>query len=399
MNEVAIITSLLDDDLYKFLMGAVIFHNFPDVEVQYKFINRGGTKFPVGFAEKLNDQIYFLSQIGLTDDEEVNLKSKPFMRPTYVEWLKGFRMNPNEVVVTQQGGDLSITITGKWYKAIFWEVKLMAIISELYFRMTLIKPADDWFQRIEEKAEALNKYRESDCLWSDFGTRRRFSKNVQDAVVKVMAPYRGFIGTSNVALAMKYKVNPIGTSAHEVMMGMGGLFGVKGANRIWLKYWSDYFNGQVGIALTDTFTTDVFLRDFDGELARLWDGLRQDSGDPYEWANKVLNRYRELGIRTTHKKLVFSDALDVEKYLGLVRMFHNSATIIGGIGTNFTNDVLSEEQKAAGIKPLNMVIKLAQIRRVGGKWQNVVKLSDDKGKHTGVAETIAHVKNELGITT
>lgn len=378
-------------------MGAVILENFPNTEVAYRFINRGGTQFPVGFADELRDQIALVGKLRLTDAEAKYLETLPFIKTKYIEWLKKLKMDKNSVKVVQKGGDLEIDIRGIWVENIFWEVKLMAIISELYFQMTNVLPVDhdcdSWSDRIINKAEELQEH---NCLWSDFGTRRRFAGYVQDEVVRAMRYYKGFLGTSNVALAMKYGVNPIGTSAHEAIMGMSGIFGAKQANRVWLKYWSDYFNGELGIALTDTFTTDVFLKDFDGYQARLWDGLRQDSGDPNVWAEKVLNHYKRLGIPSIGKKLVFSDNLNVGKFIKLCETWGDKAIIIGGIGTNFTNDVVTAEQTAKGIRPLNMVIKLTQIHN-GSSWQDVVKLSDDIGKHTGHRDTITYVKKELGI--
>lgn len=395
-----LIHSLLDDDWYKLTMGSVVFHNFPNAEVEYEFINRGKTKFPKGFDRELNYQIGLLAVLGLTRDEEAWLKTIPYMRPTYAEWLFGFRMNPGEVTFEQNGGDLKVQVRGPWYKAIFWEVKLMAIISELYFRLTAQEKDKDWELRLRRKAFDLS---DNGCFWIDFGTRRRYSYEVQDAVVRIMKTYKGFLGTSNPHLAMKHGVVTHGTYAHESIMGMSALYGVRMANKMWMKHWSDYFGGSLGVALTDTFTTEKFLEDFGSYEARLFDGVRHDSGDPSLWADKkILPHYRNMNIPTNNKRLVFSDNLmvahpGVEKdeqgrynYVHLSLKYRNYAQPVGGIGTFLTNDV------GNNVKPLNMVIKMTKAN-FGHGWVDVVKLSDVSGKHTGDTNAIKKAKEELGI--
>lgn len=380
---------MLDCDLYKFNMGSVVFHLFPRAIVTYEFFNRGKTVFPKGFANALQYQIEALSKLALTPDEEDWMVEKiPYARPTYIEWLSGYRMNPDEVDILQDfDGFLHITITGPWYRTIYWEVKLMAIISELYFRMTGQKMADDWQWRIVNKADKLSK---AGCYWIDFGTRRRFSLAVQDEVVRVMANKNGFLGTSNMHLAHKYGVTPHGTYAHECLMAMSALYGVRMADKMWRKHWSEHYEGNVGVALTDTFTTEAFLRDFGTYDARLFDGCRQDSGDPIAWGHKMLAHYKKLNILATNKRMVFSDNLNVSKYIGIHNTFQGVAQPVAGIGTNFTNDV--------GVKALNMVIKLTSAD-FGQGVVDVVKLSDDAGKHTGNKFAIDLAKLELGIKT
>lgn len=391
-----IITSMLDGDLYKINMGSVVFHLFPRAIVEYTFFNRGKTEFPKGFAEALISQVNLLANVALTDDEAEWLKKIPYMRPTYVEWLKGYRMNPKEVTITQVNGYLCIKIRGPWYRTIYWEVKLMAIISELYFIMTGQTPDTEWEQRIENKGVLLQT---EGCHWIDFGTRRRFSKAVQEAVCRQMRMLNGFLGTSNPYFAFKYKLTPNGTYAHECVMAMSALYGVRMADKMWRKSWSEHFEGDVGVSLTDTFTTDFFLRQFDKYDAHLYDGLRQDSGVPYDWAdNKVLPFYSRMRINPIGKRLVFSDSLGVApknelmagknyNYVRIDHTYRKVAQPVGGIGTNFTNDV--------GVKPLNMVIKLTAAD-FGQGMVNVVKLSDDKGKHTGDANAIARALQEIG---
>jgi nicotinate phosphoribosyltransferase len=203
-----------------------------------------------------------------------------------------------------------------------------------------------------------------------------------------MKDYKGFLGTSNPYLAFKYGVNPQGTYAHECIMAMSALYGVRMADIMWRKHWSDHYEGNVGVALTDTFTTDVFLRNFGTYDARLFDGCRQDSGDPKEWGHKMLEHYKKLNIASLNKRFVFSDNLNVDKAVGLNLEFEKDAQPIFGIGTNFTNDV--------GVKPLNMVIKMTAADFGHGEV-NVIKLSDDAGKNTGKSDAVHQVKTELGL--
>ena len=387
MNYEPIIKSMLDDDLYKINMGSVVFHLFPNAWVTYEFINRGKTIFPSGFAKELKEQVQAVAAIRLTAAEALWMQSIPYLRRTYIEWMRGYQMNPEEVLINQTAGILSIKIEGPWYRTIYWEVKLMAMISELYFKMTGEEADQEWHYRMGKKGNDLQEF---ECHWIDFGTRRRFSYEIQDALVKEMKHYRGFLGTSNPHLAMKHGVKPHGTFAHECVMAMAALYGPRMANHMWQRHWSDHFDGNVGVALTDTFTTDVFLRDFGTYEARLFDGVRQDSGDPINWAIQMKHHYEKLGISTRDKRFVFSDGLDTDKYISIdtrVRLF---AQPVGGIGTHFTNDV------GEHVKPLNMVIKLTSANFGQGSI-DVVKLSDNEGKHTGNPDAIAQVKRELGI--
>lgn len=381
-----IITSMLDDDLYKFNMGSVVFHDFPNAVVTYKFILRSKVPFPRGFDSELQNQLELLSKLTMTDEEaDWMLKAIPYQRPTYIEWLRHYHMNPREVEVKQLNGTLEIHIRGYWFRTIYWEVKLMAIISELYFRITGQPPTGEWKTRIYTKAKKLS---DTGCHWIDFGTRRRHSYEVQDKLVEIMKDYKGFLGTSNPHFAMKYGLTPSGTYAHECLMAMSALYGPRMADKMWRKHWSAHFNGNVGVALTDTFTSKVFWRDFDTYDARLFDGCRQDSGDEYEWGNNMIAHYRKLGILISNKRMVFSNGLDTDKYIAIDQYFRKFAQPCGGIGTHFTND--------CGVIPLNMVIKLATADFGNGSI-GVVKLSDDPGKHTGQTEDVELVKKELGI--
>lgn len=384
-----IIKSLLDTDLYKLTMGQVVWKDFPNARVKYTFTNRGNTKFPDGFVDVLRNELRHMSSLSLTRDERNWMEVQGVFLPTYIDWFSGYKYDDTEIVMFQENGVLTISIIGYWYKTIYWEVPLMALISELYFKLTNQKIASDSFERIIGKA---TKLQDAAGYWSDFGTRRRYSYEVQKEVVDRMRRYTKFLGTSNPHFAIKYGINAIGTSAHEATMAMQGIYGVRNCNAMWMKHWYEMYRGKLGIALTDTVTTDVFLKDFDGLLARIFDGVRHDSACPYEWGEKIINHYNKLKINPLDKTLVFSDGLTTDTYYDLAKYFHHRVgKVVGGIGTHLTNDV--------GVTPLNMVIKLAGIIPTNNDqdYIGVVKLSDTPGKHSGSQTAVANVKYQLGI--
>jgi nicotinate phosphoribosyltransferase len=388
-RHIPIITSLLDTDWYKFTMGQVVFHEFPDAWATYKFINRGKTQFPEGFDKALKKELKALSKVALTDAETDWLFFNTGLKHDYIEFLYDFWFDPNQVDIAQKDGVLDITISGPWQETILWEVPLMAIISELYFRMTGKVPDEETFTRMTDKADKLSQ---AGVQWSDFGTRRRFSKGIQEAVNMLMGAKEGFLGTSNPYFAMIFNMRPVGTYAHESVMAMQGMYPYAPAetNRRWMQLWMhEYQSQKARIALTDTLTTEVFLRDFDKEMADAFDGVRQDSGDPFAFARLIIKHYKDLGIDPKTKKIVFSDSLDADKAIALHREFSGEINCVMGIGTYLTND--------CGHKPLNMVIKLSQIDFGDGDVYSVVKLSDDPGKYTGDAATAKRIKEQLGL--
>ncbi|MCR5456346.1 MAG: nicotinate phosphoribosyltransferase [Bacteroidales bacterium] len=384
-----IINHITDNDLYKFTMQYAVVSLFPLSKVRYKFINRGADNFPEGFAAKLQEEVNAMQSLQLSKDEyDFMLQKCYYLPPAYLDFLAGYRFDPNEVHISQQGGHLDIAIEGYWYKTILWEVPLMAIISELYFRMTNQpgNPAADNEAVAKQKAE---KYQALGIKVADFGTRRRFSYQNHDDVIKALNNYSNtYVGTSNVYLAMKYNNTPIGTHAHEWFMYHAAQYGYKYANRASLENWVKIYRGDLGIALSDTFTTEVFFRDFDTLFAKLFDGVRHDSGDPLEFADKTINHYKKLRINPLSKTIVFSDALNPQMVEKITNYCKGKIGMSYGIGTNFTNDV--------GVQPLNMVIKLSEVL-TGNRWTQVVKLSDTPGKHTGNDEIVSRIKAELGI--
>ena len=389
-----IITSLLENDLYKFTMQQLALNQYPDVEVEYSFVNRGQTFFPKDFGKKLKAQINRIEQLKFKPDEIQFLrKNAPFLKESYLRWLSQFSPKAKHVMVIQSGGRLKIKINGPWVETIYWEVPLMAVISELYFAETGQRPEEGWQIRAAEKAARMKS---NGVNFAEFGMRRRFSSAVQDEAVQIYKRFSrdsefdgGFVGTSNVYLAYKHNVRMIGTMAHELISTLSGIHGPQSANSKMLETWVNEYNGDLGIALTDTFTTDVFLRDFRGNFARTFDGVRHDSGDPFEFTDTIVAHYESLGIDPMSKTIVFSDGLDADKAIAIAKYCRGKIKCSFGIGTNLSNDV--------GVDPLNIVIKVFRARKKRWPWIPVVKLSDEPGKNTGDPIMVKAVKVLMGI--
>jgi len=392
-----IIKYLTDTDLYKLTMQQAVIQHFPELKVRYKFIDRNQMKFPKGFAHALIYQVFQMKDIHLRDREETYLRSLPFLTDLYVDFLKGYSYDPNELTIKQDDeGYLTIDIEGYWYKSILWEVSLMGLISELYFKIVKEDEIhqgklflyDEKFHAIDQvKAERMVKH---NAYFADFGTRRRFSYDNQVRVVKNLKKFSKhcFVGTSNVRLAMQENIKPIGTMAHEWIMTIGAIYGYKMANDIAFKKWTETYGGDLGIALTDTYTTDVFFDSFDMKSSKLFDGLRHDSGDPYEFADKCIAHYKKMNIDPMSKVLVFSDGLNTKEAVKIKEYCVGKIKCSFGIGTNFTNDI--------GVKPLNIVIKISEVF-VKGHWIPAVKLSDNLGKNTGDPKEVQLCKDLLRI--
>ncbi|MCD7936158.1 MAG: nicotinate phosphoribosyltransferase [Tannerellaceae bacterium] len=384
-----IIQHFTDNDLYKFSVMLAIQRLYPRAIVRYEFMNRGETDFPEGFAEKLREEVNHMASLKLTQEEKAFITKRCyFFDPVFIDFLEGYQYNPSEVTITQRGGELKIKIEGYWYRTVLWEVPLMALISELYFRERGISPYHVVENAIE-KAEALWRMKADH---SDFGTRRRFSFEVHDQVIDTLIKHAGeyFKGTSNIWFAMKYDTIPIGTMPHEWFMFHGALYGYRSATMKALEAWVDVYQGSLGITLTDTYTTDVFLQSFNLKQAKLFDGVRWDSGDPLTFVDETLAFYRKNRIDPLSKTIVFSDSLNVRRVQEIKEYVNERIHDAYGIGTYFTNDV--------GATPLNMVIKLTAVKMSeDSQWQYAVKLSDTPGKHTGNRKEIRLCKETLGI--
>lgn len=369
-----------DNDLYKFTTMNAIQKRFPDAEVVYRFVNRGKVKFPEGFADALEKEVQSMRNLILTPEEEAYMRKKCyFFDSVFFDLLKGFRFNPDEVRISQHGGNLEVEIRGLWYRTVLWEVPVMAIISELYFKMT-----GQAAQCAEEIAfEKAKRFVNIGAEISEFGTRRRFSFVVHDQVINILKNEMGTYlkGTSNVYFGMKYNLTPIGTHPHEWFMYHGAHYGYRAANERGLANWVEVYEGNLGIALTDTYTTDNFFQSFDTKYTKLFDGLRWDSGDPFQFTEKALKHYAQHRIDPTTKTIVYSDALDFENVKKIRDYVNGRIHDVYGIGTYLTND--------AGVKPLNMVIKLFECKPKGfNEFLPTVKLSDTDGKHTGEAKEV-----------
>lgn len=364
---------------------------YPDVMARYKFINRGEHQFPVGFAEELQKEINAMASLALTKDEKNFFTTNcPYLSPAYLDFLQGYRYDPNEVKITQNGADVEVHVEGYWYRTILWEVPILCLISEIFYKLTNAQRIsnEEITKRTSDKVDLYNRL---GVTVAEFGTRRRHSYEVHDVVMKELTNHKGksFVGTSNVHFAHKYGVKPIGTHAHEWFMFHGARYGFKIANSISLDRWVKVYYGDLGIALTDTYTSDVFFGQFDKKLSKLFDGVRHDSGDPIEFGEKAIAHYEKMGINPLFKTIIFSDGLNSEKVEMITKAFKGRIGLSFGIGTNLTNDT--------DLKPMNIVMKLTEISSIDIKWTGVVKLSDEKNKHTGTPRMIALAKEMLDL--
>jgi nicotinate phosphoribosyltransferase len=385
------IKTILDNDLYKFSMQSAVIKLFPRIKVRYQFINRGKTEFPDGFAEALRKEIAKMGNLALSKEEKKYLQDRCYyFDPTYLDFLMGYRYDSSEVGVIQRDGDLQIFIEGYWYRTILWEVPILAIISELYFKMGGKEsyPESKIIDIAREKAARFNML---GVTVADFGTRRRYSFENHERIVNTLKTYGrpSFIGTSNIYFAMKYDIIPIGTHAHEWFMFHAARYGYKMANQLALDNWVEVYRGDLGFALSDTFTTDVFFKSFDTKLAKLFDGVRQDSGDPISFAEKTIEHYKKLRIDPMSKTIIFSDGLNPDAVEEIAKFCRNKIKMSFGIGTNLTNDV--------GVEPLNIVIKIIEVKSENQDWEPTIKLSDSPGKYTGDGGSIELCKGVLNI--
>ena len=387
-----IISHFTDDDLYKMTMCCAVIDNYPRAQVKYVFVDRNETVYPEGFADEVNRQIALLENVVITEDEVAFMKRKCYYIPDwFYRYLRGFRFNREWVKAWQDDeGHLHIEIEGYWSDTILLEVKLLAIISELYYLFTgQVETLDyeTYYTKSYAKAERLLS---AGCVYSDFGTRRRASFEAEDVVVRAMRDcqhahhYPGkFVGTSNVYLAMKYDLLPIGTMAHEFVCAIGGMYGPQMANFMAMEAWRHTFRGALGTYLYDSFGWDIFSLNFSEDFANLFKGLRVDSGDNFEQLDKIVEKYQSLGIDSHTKQVTFSNALDVERAIAIHRYAADKCQPSFGIGTHFTNDF-------PGIRPMNIVIKLVAVK-ITESWDfynETCKISEDKGKYTGKPEVI-----------
>ena len=386
------VRSLLDTDVYKFTTSYAYMKKYPDAEGEFSFIDRNNTEFSIEEIDDLRSHIYRLGELGLTNFEmDWCIKNIPFIPRYYWEWLRGFHFDVKKINVnSDDDGHLQITVYDKLYKVTLYEVPILAIVSEWMSKK--YKDTANISNIENVLLEKIAMAGVGQFKFSEFGTRRRFSYDVQDKVMSILA-LKGWNvcnGTSNVHFAMKYNMKVMGTHPHEWFMFHGAQFGYKHANYLAMEAWANTYQGDLGIALTDTYTSDVFFRNFSKVHAKLFDGIRQDSGDEYEFTDKAIARYKELGINPLTKTIIFSNALDFVKAGKIAEYCRGKVGCAFGIGTNLTNDL--------GVPHANIVMKLTKCKMNERQPEEyTIKLSDDLGKHLGPIEEVEIAKKTLNI--
>ncbi len=368
-----IVISLLDTDLYKFNMDQVIFHKHTDLCGKYYFKCRNkDVRFTKEMLDEINSQIDHLCTLRFRRDELDYLRSIRFIKNDYVEFLRLWRPIREYVTTSlSSDGELSVIVDGPLFSAMQFEIHLLEIINEVYFRMSydydkLLKSAEE---KLNKKIEALNDGTYT-FKFAEFGCRRRLSREWEDVVVRRLSTETDkCTGTSNVYLAMKYNLTPIGTYAHEFVQMYQGIdrYPLAYTNHYAMRDWYDEYDGDNGTALTDTITTDLFLLDFNRSMVNNYNGVRHDSGDPYEWGEKIIKHYESYGVDPRTKLLLFSDSLDFDRAQALYDYFKGRTKVSFGIGTFCSNDTC--------VDPLNIVIKLQYVND-----KPVAKLSDNPEK-------------------
>lgn len=379
-----IITSLLDTDLYKFTMMQAVLHQFPGAQVAYTFKCRNPGVQLAPYVQEIRDEIRALCQLQFQPAELEYLRSLRFIKSDFVDFLSLFRLNEKYITVTAlENGEIDIAIQGPWLHVIPFEIPVLAIVNEVYFRNT--QPVPDFMEgrsRLDEKIALLRGDTLEGLKIADYGTRRRFSRAWHEEVLRVLcaklgtgtqrpAPGHGpgqFAGTSNVLYAMRLGITPLGTMAHEFLQACQALGPrLRDSQVFGFESWAKEYRGDLGIALSDVYGMSAFLRDFDLYFCKLFDGARHDSGDPFVWGERLLQHYRDNRVDPLNKTLIFSDALTVPRTIALYQRFHGRCQLAFGIGTNLTNDL--------GYEALQVVIKMTRCND-----QPVAKLSDTPGK-------------------
>ena len=381
-----IIHSLLDTDLYKFTMMQAVLHHFPGARVEYRFKCRNPGIDLARFAAEIREEVRGLCSLQFKEAELAYLRGMRFVKSDFVDFLGLFRLNEKYIsIVPRPDGQIDIDIKGPWLHTILFEIPVLAIVNEVYFRNT--QPQPDFAEgrrRLETKISQLQSEGLAELKIADYGTRRRFSKTWHEEVLRTLAARLGAVrapaqpqgagrapqlaGTSNVLYAMKLGLIPLGTMAHEYLQACQSLGPrLRDSQVFGLESWAREYRGDLGIALSDVYGMDAFLRDFDLYFCKLFDGARHDSGDPFQWGERMLAHYTANRVDPLTKTLIFSDGLTVPRTIELYQRFRGRCQLAFGIGTNLTNDL--------GYEPLQIVIKMV---RCNG--QPVAKLSDTPGK-------------------
>ena len=394
--------SILDTDLYKFSTSYAYFKLYPEAEGVFEFNDRNKESWSGSrveyFMAHFDECLMKASELILNyAEKEWCIANIPYIPRTYWEWLTTFSFDTEKIRRWfDEDGVFHCTVIDKLYKVTLYEILILSTYSEVrnmvYEDACEEKPdMDEILRRTEEKVELSNLF---EIYFSEFGTRRRYSFEVQEAVVKKLSETARYCaGTSNVYLAMKFGMTPIGTFPHEWVMFHGAVFGYKRANYLSLEDWIDVYQGDLGTALVDTYTTDSFLDTLTKKQAHLLSGFRQDSGDEIEVGEKILETVSGFGIDPKSKLIVFSNALDFKKAKEIHKHFKDRCCVSFGIGTNLTNDT------GVSWKPANIVMKLMQCRLYGNyEWEDCIKISDDQGKHMGNHEEVEIAKKQLKLS-
>ncbi len=393
-----IITHFTDNDLYTFTCQYYILETYPRAEVEYTFFDRNHTKYPAGFAALLREQIDHMAEVTITDAEVEFMKRKCIFLPLwYFTYLRGYRFRPSEVTIRQdEEGYLDIKVRGKWFSAIMWEMPILSCISEL---MHGLRGDFERYDPVLEEAKARAKTERifgSGLVLGDMGTRRRFSFDHHEMVVRVMKevadsrPWPGrFTGTSNVWLAMKYDCVPLGTMSHQLISFEENVSGVFECNFNVMKKFSDVYDGDNGIYLYDCFGDKVFFSNLSKRMAMMYKGLRVDSGDEFEQTEKIIEKYRSLGIDPATKQVCYSNGLDIDKAIEIHKYVAGRVQDSYGVGTHLTCDV-------TGADPMNIVVKLTRGRITElREWHDCVKLSCNLSKTLGNPEKCNYLTSLL----
>jgi nicotinate phosphoribosyltransferase len=369
-----IIQSLLDTDLYKFTMMQVVLHHFPGAQVEYRFKCRTEGVDLTPYVDEIRDEVRALCRLRFRKDELGYLRGWRFLKSDFVDLLGLFQLDERFITIEPiagEGGEIDISIKGPWLHTILFEVPVLSIVSEVYFRNTQPGASlDEGRRRLAAKIGLINGVADPEFRIADYGTRRRFSRSWQEEVVVTLKNGIGekFVGTSNVDLAMRHGLTPLGTMAHEYLQACQAVGPRLRDSQVFaFNMWAREYRGDLGIALSDVCGMDAFLRDFDLFFCKLFDGVRHDSGDPFEWGEKLIAHYQKMRIDPRSKTMVFSDSLSVPLAIRLFDYFRGRMHTAFGIGTNLTNDI--------GFDPLQIVIKMT---RCNG--QPVAKISDEPSK-------------------
>ena len=394
-----IVTHFTDNDLYTFTCQYYILETYPRAEVEYSFFDRNHQIYPEGFAALLQEQVDRMKDVVITDEEvDFMVRKCPFLPLWYFTYLKGYRFNPAEVHISQDAeGHLEILVRGKWFSTIMWEMPLLSSISEL---MHELRGDFDRYDAVLEEKRAWDKtvqIFDGGLTLGDMGTRRRLSFDHQDMVIRVMKQvwesrndWPGkFTGTSNVWFAMKYNVVPLGTMSHQLISFEENVSGLFECNYAVMKKFSDVYDGDNGIFLYDCFGDKVFFSNLSKRMAMMYKGLRVDSGDEFEQTEKIIAKYKELGIDPATKQVCYSNGLNIEKALEIHRYVAGRVQDSYGVGTFITCDVTNCE-------PMNIVVKLTRGRITEKRnWHDCVKLSCNTTKTLGNPDKCRYLLSQL----